>query len=425
MKITNAFRWDKESVQLCEIRVKEGIIIEIASNLSEEEDEEVFDAQGTFVSPGFTDVHVHLREPGGEYKETIASGTEAALRGGFTTICPMPNTEPVPDTVEHLEALKEKINESSLVEVLPYAAITSGQKGKDLNDLKALKGADAFAFTDDGVGIQSAAKMKEAMEQAAQLHMPIVAHCEDNSLAGNGVVHEGAVSKRLGLPGIPPSAEAAHIARDALLAEETGCHYHVCHVSSKESVRVIRNAKEAGIHVTAEVTPHHLLLTENDIIEDDGMYKMNPPLREETDRQALISGLEDGTIDCIATDHAPHAEHEKQQSMKQAPFGITGLETAFPLLYSYFVQRGSWSLGQLINWMTTAPRKIFSLPKRELEPMHPATLTFIDMTGNEKIDRYTFSSKGKNTPFHGVSASGFPLFTMISGEIVWKGRQGQ
>ncbi|SDJ03188.1 dihydroorotase [Salimicrobium halophilum] len=420
MKIINAFRWNEGYVQPCEIRIVDGVIAEIGHTLSKKEEEAIFDAEQTLLAPGFTDVHVHLREPGGEHKETIETGTNAAVKGGFTTICPMPNTNPVPDSEEKLEELTEMIRERANCEVLPYVSITKEQQGHELTDMRALKEAGAFAFTDDGVGVQSAAQMKEAMKKASQLHMPVVAHCEDNSLAGDGVVHEGDVSKRLGLPGIPSSAEAVHIARDVLLAAETGCHYHVCHVSAKGSVQVIRNAKQAGIHVTAEVTPHHLILSEKDVTEDDAMFKMNPPLRSEEDKRALIEGLEDGTIDFIATDHAPHAEDEKKQSMKEAPFGITGLETAFPLLYTHFVATGKWSLGQLIAWMTSKPRKVFSLNRREIEPLHPATFAFIDVRNTEVIDRHAFVSKGKNTPFDGREVSGIPVCTMIDGKTVWK-----
>ncbi|SDX33229.1 MULTISPECIES: dihydroorotase [Salimicrobium] len=421
MKITNAFRWKENSLQPCEIRVKDGMIAEIKNQMGEVSGEEVFDARGTLVAPGFTDVHIHLREPGAEYKETIASGTGAALKGGFTTVCPMPNTSPVPDTKENLKNLMSRIKNDAVVEVLPYASISLGQKGESLTDMKALKEAGAFAFTDDGVGVQEASFMKKAMQNAAVLGMSIVAHCEDNGLAGSGVVHEGGVSERLELPGIPSSAESVHIARDAILAGETGCHYHVCHVSSASSIRVIREAKNAGINITAEVTPHHLLLNESDIHKDDAMYKMNPPLRSEEDRQALIQGLEEGTIDFIATDHAPHSEDEKQQSMRKAPFGITGLETAFPLLYTSFVRNGNWTTGQLIEWLTAKPRKVFSMSQRTLEPGQPATLTFVDLYTEEEIDRHRFLSKGKNTPFHGAKVSGIPKCTMIEGHIAWEG----
>ncbi|WP_420913219.1 dihydroorotase [Indiicoccus explosivorum] len=385
-----------------------------------EQGEQIIDGDGRTAAPGFIDVHVHLREPGGEHKETIRSGTEAAAKGGFTTICAMPNTRPVPDTHSHLSQIKALIEENAQVRVLPYASITIREAGKERTNLKELKAAGAFAFTDDGVGVQQAGMMYEAMKDAAALDMPVVAHCEDNSLIYGGVMHDGTRSAELGLPGIPSIAESVHIARDVLLAEAAGAHYHVCHVSTKESVRVIRDAKRAGIRVTAEVTPHHLLLTEDDIPSDDADYKMNPPLRSQTDRQALLEGLEDGTIDFIATDHAPHTAEEKAHGMKLAPFGITGFETAFPLLYTEFVQTGRWTLGQLIGWLTEKPARVFSLPYGKLDIGAPADLVLLDLDKKQVIDPQTFVSKGKNTPFSGKEAAGWPVLTVFGGEIVYE-----
>lgn len=380
----------------------------------------IIDCQGKLLTPGFIDVHIHLREPGGEHKETIKTGTMAAARGGYTTVCSMPNTNPVPDSVEEVEKLFERIEKDAVVRVLPYAAITKGLKGKERTDISALSNTDIFAFTDDGVGIQTAGQMLEAMQEAAANDRAIVAHCEDNSILYGGAVHEGDVSKRLNVPGILSACESVQIARDVLLAETANCHYHVCHVSTKESVRVIRDAKRAGIHVTAEVSPHHLLLTEDDFVELDTNFKMNPPLRAKADRDALFEGLLDGTIDFIATDHAPHAQDEKAQDMVKAPFGIVGLETAFPLLYTHLVETGEMTLQQLVDRMTNIPANVFKLPYGEIETDAIADLTLIDLEKEMTIDVETFYSKGKNTPFNGWDVKGVPVLTIAAGKIVYE-----
>ncbi len=405
-----------------EVYIEDGKIAAIGNNLTVDAARKI-DGKGRLLSPGFVDVHVHLREPGGEHKETIETGTLAAAKGGFTTICAMPNTRPVPDTKENLAHVNELIEKNAKVRVLPYASITIREAGKELTDMPVLKEGGAFAFTDDGVGIQEAGMMYEAMRNASAIDMPVVAHCEDNSLLYGGAMHEGTRNKELNIPGILSAAESVHIARDVLLAEAADAHYHVCHVSTKESVRVIRDAKRAGIRVTAEVTPHHLLLTENDIPGDDADFKMNPPLRGQEDLEALIEGLEDGTIDCIATDHAPHTAEEKEVGFKRAPFGITGFETAFPLLYTKFVKEGKWTLQQLINWLTEKPADVFGLPYGRIEVGGHADLTLIDLEKEQEIDRTTFLSKGKNTPFDGWKVAGWPVATIFNGEVVWEDEQ--
>lgn len=410
---------DKNELKEGSILIENGRIIEVNSKTTPQVDE-IIDGQGYFVSAGFIDVHVHLREPGGEQKETIKTGTDAAAKGGYTTICAMPNTRPVPDTVENLNHVNQLIKENAKIRVLPYASITIREAGKERTDLAALKEHGAFAFTDDGVGVQQAGMMFEAMKDAAKLNMPVVAHCEDNTLIYAGVMHEGTKNKELGLKGIPAIAESVHIARDVLLAEAAGAHYHVCHVSTKESVRVIRDAKKAGIRVTAEVSPHHLLLCEDDIPGNDANWKMNPPLRAKEDLQALIEGLEDGTLDFIATDHAPHTAEEKGSGMEQAPFGIVGLETAFPLLYTHFVKTGKWTLTQLIDWLTQKPADVFGLPYGRLNMGESADLVFIDLTKDQNIDTAKFVSKGKNAPFQDWTCSGWPMLTMFEGNVIWQ-----
>lgn len=401
------------------IIIENGRIIEVNPKVEPEVDE-IIDGKGYFVSAGFIDVHVHLREPGGEHKETIESGTHAAAKGGYTTICAMPNTRPVPDTVENLSHVNQLIKEKAKIRVLPYASITIREAGKERTDLAALKEHGAFAFTDDGVGVQQAGMMYEAMQDAAKINMPIVAHCEDNTLIYAGVMHEGKKNKELGLKGIPSIAESVHIARDILLAEAAGAHYHVCHVSTKESVRVIRDAKKAGVRVTAEVSPHHLLLCEDDIPSNDPNWKMNPPLRAQEDLQALIEGLQDGTLDFIATDHAPHTAEEKGDGMEQAPFGIVGLETAFPLLYTHFVKTGKWTLTQLVDWLTNKPADVFGLPYGRLLMGESADLVFIDLNKEQNIDTTKFVSNGKNTPFQDWTCTGWPVMTMFEGNVIWQ-----
>lgn len=406
---------------LADIYIESGKIQEIGVNL-ECNANEVIDASGLLIAPGFIDLHVHLREPGGEKKETIATGTMAAARGGFTTIAAMPNTRPVPDTVEQLDSLNNRIAETAVVKVLPYASITIRELGKELTDFQALKASGAFAFTDDGVGVQSAAMMLNAMKKAAEISMPIVAHCEENTLINKGSVHEGVFSEKHGLNGIPSVCESVHIARDVLLAEAANCHYHVCHISTKESVRVVRDAKRAGIKVTAEVTPHHLLLCEEDIPGLDTNYKMNPPLRGKADQEALIAGILDGTIDFIATDHAPHTEAEKSEGMRLAPFGIVGLETAFPLLYTHFVEKGIFTLKQLIDFLTIKPAEAFELASGKIEIGMDADIVLLDLQHSEKINRENFLSKGKNTPFSGWECKGWPVMTIVNGQIAWDKR---
>lgn len=419
IKWTNLKRLSSEGKLIdCTLLVDNGTIVSFEAN--EVEADEVKDGKGNLLLPGLIDVHVHLREPGGEHKETIETGSLAAAKGGFTTICAMPNTRPVPDTQDTMKLVTDRIKETAHVRVLPYGSLTIREAGKELTNAEELKQAGAFALTDDGVGVQEAGMMYQAMQQAAKHGITVVAHCEDNSLLFGGVMHEGTKNKELGLPGILSASEAAHIARDILLAEATGAHYHVCHVSTKESVRVIRDAKRAGIHVTAEVSPHHLLLCEEDIPSNDANWKMNPPLRGREDLQALIEGLEDGTLDLIATDHAPHTADEKAFGFEKAPFGIVGLETAFPLMYTHFVETGRWTLHQLVSYFTTKPATVFGLPYGKLEEGMRAEFTLIDLSLEKDIDPSTFVSKSSNTPFAGWTCKGWPVETWFDGKQVWE-----
>ncbi len=402
-----------------DLLIDKGIIAQIDTEIPEE-NHDVIDAENKVISPGFVDLHVHLREPGGEQKETIKTGTAAAAKGGFTTIAAMPNTNPVPDSIENLADLQAKIESDASIRVLPYGALTESLKGSTRTRITEMHRQGAFAFTDDGVGIQSAGMMLEAMEEAAKEKVPVVAHCEDNSLIMGGCVHQGTFAKTHNLPGIPSICESVQIARDVLLAEKANAHYHVCHVSTKESVRVIRDAKKAGIHVTAEVTPHHLLLNENDIPHVDTNYKMNPPLREKTDQEALLQGLLEGTIDFIATDHAPHTAEEKAKDIRQAPFGIVGLETAFPLLYTHLVQKGKVTLETLLGLMTEKPSEAFDLPHGIIAEGKKAELVMLDLEEEASIDPASFKSKGTNTPFGGWTCKGWPLMTWYNGKIVFK-----
>lgn len=403
-----------------EIWIEDGRIKAIGTGFSEAEFDEVFDAKGQLITPGLVDVHVHLREPGFTYKETIEAGTRSAARGGFTTVCAMPNLNPVPDTAEKLRQVYDIIRKDAVVKVLQYAPITENLRSEKLVDQEALIEEGAFAFTNDGVGVQTAGTMYLAMKEAAKNNKALVAHTEDESLLFGGVMHAGKKAEELGLPGILSVTESSQIARDLLLAEATGVHYHVCHVSTKESVRVIRDAKKAGIHVTAEVSPHHLILIDEDIPEDFGFWKMNPPLRGREDREALIEGLLDGTIDCIATDHAPHGLEEKSQSFMKSPFGIVGSETAFQLIYTHFVETGRFTLEQVINWLAVKPAEIFGLNAGTLTVGAPADVAVFDITQTCTIDKERLLSKGENTPFIGWKVKGETQMTFVNGKLVWQ-----
>lgn len=391
--------------------------VDLATNLTTFD--KIIDVKGGLITPGLVDVHVHFREPGFTHKETIETGSQAAARGGYTTVCAMPNLNPVPDTVAHFEEVEAIIQKDAVVKVLQYAPITEELKSETLVDMAGMKAAGAFAFTNDGVGVQTAGTMYLAMTEAAKVGLPIVAHTEDESLLFGGCMHRGKISEKLGLPGIMSATESSQIARDLILAEETGVHYHVCHLSTKESVRIIREAKQAGVHVTCEVCPHHLIMSEEDITHDHGNFKMNPPLRSTADREALINGLLDGTIDCIATDHAPHSHQEKNQSMVDSPFGIVGSETAFALMYTEFVEKGIFTLEQVIEWMTIKPAEIFNLQTGKIRVGGLADIAVFNLTESYQIDSQDFQSKSSNTPFIGKAVKGQTILTLVNGQIAW------
>ena len=375
---------------------------------------------GKLLMPGMIDAHVHLREPGFEQKETILTGTQAAAAGGFTTVMPMPNLRPVPDSPETMEPYLKRLKETAVVRIEPYAAITRGEKGQEVVDMKALLSMGAAAFSDDGVGVQSDEVMRRAMEQAAALGTVIVAHTEDNMLKNAGYVHQGEYARRMGWRGIPSACESAQAERDIRLVRETGCRYHICHVSAKETVALVRKAKSEGLPVTCEVTPHHLTLIDEDVQDANG--KMNPPLRGAEDRAALIQGLADGTIDIVATDHAPHTAEEKARGMEKAPFGIVGLETAFPVLYTELVKSGILSLEDLQRVTGGRPAEIFGMERRgKIAVGNPADLVLADIECEFTVDPERFCSKGRSTPYGGASVFGKILWTMVGGTIVYNG----
>ena len=356
-----------------------------------------------FLFPGFCDVHVHFREPGFSYKETIATGARAAKAGGYTAVCAMPNLDPVPDGIETLRRELDLIERDACIRVYPYGTITVGEKGERLADMAAMA-QHVCAFSDDGRGVQDDGMMREAMQTAKALNKLIAAHCEVNALLHGGYIHDGAYAKAHGHRGICSESEWRQIERDIRLADETGCKYHVCHISTKESVRLIRDAKKSGVDVTCETGPHYLLLDENDLREE-GRFKMNPPLRGREDREALLEGLCDGTIDMIATDHAPHSAEEKSRGLEKSAFGIVGLETSFPLMYTYLVKKGVITLQKLIDLMAFKPRSRFDLP------LEGATLW--DLNAETAIDPAHFKSKGRATPFEGWRVQGTCTMTIV------------
>lgn len=363
------------------------------------------------IVPGLCDVHVHFREPGFSYKETIASGSAAAAHGGYTTVCTMPNLDPVPDSAEHLQVQLDAIKRGAAIKVLPYGAITVGEKGEKLADMEAMSDK-VCAFSDDGKGVQNDEMMREAMTAAKRLGKIIAAHCEDNSLLFGGYIHDGEYAKAHGHRGISSASEYKQIERDLRLAEETGCAYHVCHISTKESVELIRQAKAHGVNVTCETAPHYLVLCDEDM-QEDGRFKMNPPLRSREDKKALIEGIKDGTIDMIATDHAPHSAEEKGRGLEKSLMGVVGLETAFPVLYTELVMKNIITLDRLVELMSFKPKERFGIDTNN-------DFAVFDISEAYKIDPENFLSMGRATPFAGREVFGRCLLTVHGGKAVYK-----
>lgn len=371
----------------------------------------VYNSSQYMIFPGFCDVHVHLRQPGFSYKETIKSGTQASAHGGYTTVFSMPNLKPVPDSAEHLKEQLDIIKKDAVINVLPYGAITVGQNGEELSDMEGMA-KDVIAFSDDGRGVQSEEMMKEAMLRAKALGKIIVAHCEDNSLLHGGYIHDGVYASEHSHRGICSESEWKPIKRDLELCRQTGCAYHVCHISCKESVELIRQAKAQGIDVTCETGPHYLILTDEDL-KEDGRFKMNPPLRSKEDRQALIEGVLDGTVDMIATDHAPHSQEEKSRGLEKSAFGIVGIETAFQLLYTHLVKKNIISLERLVELLAVNPRKRFGLE-------YDNSFTVWDLDKKTVINPSDFLSMGKATPFEGEEVFGECELTVCNGKTAYK-----
>jgi dihydroorotase len=396
-----------------------GKIVAVGAGLDASPDLTI-DVGGLVVVPGLIDMHVHLREPGYEAKETIATGVRAAVRGGFATVCAMPNTDPVNDRPEITERILAEARRVGLASVLPIAAVTRGSGGKELVDMPGLVAAGAVAFSDDGRPVPDSRIMRRALEEAAAAGALVIDHCEDKALAEGGVVHEGRASARLGLPGIPSAAEDTMVARDIVLAEALRARVHIAHLSTAAGVRMVGEAKARGVRVSAEATPHHLLLTDEDIKTPDTNFKMNPPLRSASDRAALVEGLRTGVVDAAATDHAPHTADEKRRPFTEAPFGIVGLETAVSLLLDKFVRTRIITVGRFVDLLSAQPARLLGLAaKGRIAAGADADLTVLDLALPVKVDKNRFESKGQNTPFHGWELRGGPVMTIVGGRVVY------
>ncbi len=405
-----------------DLLLEDGLVKALEERVDVSSDVPVFDAAGLLVAPGFIDLNVHLREPGFEYKETIESGCKAAVRGGFTALCTMPNTEPVNDGPSITRFIREKGLEVGMARVYPIGAITKGMKGEELGEIGEMVREGAVAFSDGGRPVSNALLLRRALEYSRSFDVPIAAHEEDLDLSAGGSMHEGEVSTRIGLRAISPLAEEVMVARDLLIAEQTGGWLHLCHLSTATSIDMVRRAKARGVQVSCEVTPHHFSLTDEDVASSnyDPNFKMNPPLRSKKDVEAVLQGIYDGTVDAIATDHAPHHPDEKQLDFTDAPFGVVGLETAVPLALEKLVQSQVIGLRQFVRLFSTAPAEIFRLPGGNLKVGSPADVTILDTRATTLVDAANFESKSRNTPFAGMRLKGNVVATIVGGKIVYK-----
>lgn len=420
--LKNCKLWDENTFKKVDILVVDNLIQEIQLKILPKNSEAIIDLENLWVFPGFIDAHVHWREPGFKKKETIKTGSLAAAKGGFTTVMTMPNLNPVPDCLHNLKIQLDLVKQNSLIKVLPFGSITKKEAGKELSSIKELA-PFVCGYSDDGNSIANPKLMWEAMREAKKVNKIIASHCEEPMFSNKGVINEGVNNQKMNLKGIHPLSEILHVQRDIMLAKNTGCALHICHISTKESLELVKNAKKQGLKVSCEVTPHHLLSNEEDIKEDLGIWKMKPPLRSKEDQEALIKGVKEGVIDIVATDHAPHTFEEKNQGLANSAFGIIGSEFAFALLYTHFVRKNVFSLQRLVEMLTSKVAKIFNLPLGKVKEGGVADLVVIDLEATEKITLKNIKSLGKNTPYLEEKIFGVVQLTIVEGKIVYSNKK--